>query len=135
KALVPGNHDIWVEADDPRGDSLTVYREHLPAACAAHGFHYLDAGPLLLPEADLAVVGTINWYDYSWAIDLMKQHVPDWEDRLPRAARPPPRRSRAGPGGRLPPPRGGGRRLRGPLGRAPPRGRRGRRGPPPPAVL
>src|SRR5271155_4769279 len=48
KALVPGNHDIWVRSDDPRGDSFRVYSEHLPALCAAHGFHYLDAGPLLL---------------------------------------------------------------------------------------
>src|SRR5687768_5403592 len=32
KALVPGNHDVWVTADDPRGDSLSVYRDHLPRA-------------------------------------------------------------------------------------------------------
>jgi predicted phosphohydrolase len=82
KALVPGNHDIWVEEDDPRGDSLRVYEEHLPAACAAHGFHYLDDGPLLLPEADLAVVGSINWYDYSWSLDQLRARLPDWEERL-----------------------------------------------------
>src|SRR5438034_579393 len=46
KALVPGNHDVWVTADDVRGDSLAVYHEHLPALCAEHGFHYLDHGPL-----------------------------------------------------------------------------------------
>src|SRR5205085_3754442 len=67
KALVPGNHDIWVTEDDPRGDSLAVYRERLPALAAEHGFHDLDRGPLVLPEAGLAVVGSINWYDYSWA--------------------------------------------------------------------
>src|SRR5262249_28646373 len=81
KALVPGNHDLWVEEQDPRGDSLTVYQQHLPRVCAAHGFHYLDASPLfldgrtdwqsvhphgtdcqsVLPQP-LAVVGTINWY-------------------------------------------------------------------------
>ncbi|MCI0461338.1 MAG: metallophosphoesterase [Gemmataceae bacterium] len=82
KALVPGNHDIWVDLEDRRGDSLRVYREHLPAVSAAHGFHYLDYEPLVLPEADLAVVGTINWYDYSWAVDLLRQHVPDWEERV-----------------------------------------------------
>jgi 3',5'-cyclic AMP phosphodiesterase CpdA len=81
KALVPGNHDIWVQPDDPRGDSLTVYREGLAAACAAEGFHYLDAGPLILSE-DLAVAGTINWYDYSWSLDLLRKRVPDWEERL-----------------------------------------------------
>jgi len=67
KALVPGNHDIWVTENDVRGDSLTVYREHLPALSVAHGFHYLDHSPLVLPDAELAVVGSINWYDYSWA--------------------------------------------------------------------
>jgi 3',5'-cyclic AMP phosphodiesterase CpdA len=82
KALVPGNHDVWVADDDARGDSLRVYREHLPAVCAAHDFHYLDAGPLLLPKADVAVAGTMNWYDYSWSIDRMRRHVPDWEERL-----------------------------------------------------
>src|SRR5262245_56045709 len=52
KALVPGNHDIWVQTGDARGDSLQVYQEHLPRLCREHGFHYLDQGPLLLPEAD-----------------------------------------------------------------------------------
>src|SRR5262249_33063532 len=46
KAVVPGNHDLWVADDDARGDSLTVYQEYLPGVCAAHGFHYLDHAPL-----------------------------------------------------------------------------------------
>src|SRR5438094_4330422 len=65
KALVPGNHDLWVQDQDPRGDSLEVYRHHLPTVCSLLGFHYLDQGPLLLPEAGLALAGSINWYDYS----------------------------------------------------------------------
>src|SRR5262245_9457414 len=36
KALVPGNHDVWVRADDPRGDSLAVYRDYLPRVAADH---------------------------------------------------------------------------------------------------
>jgi predicted phosphohydrolase len=82
KALVPGNHDIWVRGSDARGDSLRVYREHLPALCAAHGFHYLDHGPLLLPEADLALVGSMNWYDYSWSLDRLRRLFPGEDDRL-----------------------------------------------------
>src|SRR5262245_23994148 len=82
KALVPGNHDIWVRSDDARGDSLHVYREHLLAESARHGFHYLDTGPLILPESDLAVVGSINWYDYSWAIEALPNYADDWEERL-----------------------------------------------------
>jgi len=82
KALVPGNHDIWVRLDDERGDSLRVYREHLPRVAAAHGFHYLDHGPLVLPDIGLAVAGSINWYDYSWAIDRLPKLADDWRDRL-----------------------------------------------------
>lgn len=82
KALVPGNHDIWVADSDDRGDSLKVYQHHLPALSQAHDFHYLDHGPLILPEAGLALVGSINWYDYSWALDRLKERLPDWEERL-----------------------------------------------------
>jgi predicted phosphohydrolase len=82
KLLVPGNHDIWVVQDDDRGDSLQVYSKHLPQLCAKHHFHYLDYGPLLLPEADVAFVGSMNWYDYSWSIDLLRQRLSDWEKRL-----------------------------------------------------
>ncbi len=82
KALVPGNHDIWVQEADPRGDSLQVYRQHLPEQCRQFGFHYLDGGPLFLPEVELALAGSINWYDYSWALEELRQQVPDWEERL-----------------------------------------------------
>src|SRR5581483_3967660 len=90
KAVVPGNHDLWVVADDARGDSLQVYQQHLPGMCGMLGFHYLDHGPLLYPAAaaedSLGVVGTINWYDYSWALERMKQEVPDWEWHLTNKA-------------------------------------------------
>jgi hypothetical protein len=59
-----------------------VYREHLPRLAAGHGFHYLDGGPLDLPDAGLALVGSINWYDYSWSLDRLRASVPDWEARL-----------------------------------------------------
>jgi predicted phosphohydrolase len=82
KALVPGNHDIWVRQVDERGDSLTVYDRHLPAVAKAHGFTYLDHDPLLFPASGLAVVGTMNWYDYTWDNDLLREATPDWEERL-----------------------------------------------------
>jgi 3',5'-cyclic AMP phosphodiesterase CpdA len=85
KALVPGNHDLWVAEDDER-DSLEVYRTHLPAACARHGFHYLDAAPLVVPDADLAVVGSINWYDYTWSLDRLRTEVPNWQWHLDNKA-------------------------------------------------
>jgi predicted phosphohydrolase len=82
KALVPGNHDIWVTEGDARGDSLHVYQHHLPAVCQKYGFNYLDQHPLAWPEAGLALAGSINWYDYSWSLDMLRRTVPDWEERL-----------------------------------------------------
>jgi predicted phosphohydrolase len=82
KAVVPGNHDIWVMPDDPRGDSLDLYRDRLPDVSRRFGFHYLDAGPLILPGSGLAVAGTMNWYDYSWSIDRLPAAAPDYEERL-----------------------------------------------------
>ena len=83
KAAVPGNHDVWVRAPDPRGDSLEVYDSFLPTVCRAHGFTYLDQEPLYFPNSDLAVVGTMNWYDYTWDNDLLQQAAPDdWQERL-----------------------------------------------------
>jgi len=81
KALVPGNHDIWVRPYDGRGDSWQVYDELLPSIARESGFHYLDNGPLMLPNGP-AVVGNMNWYDYSWAVDRLPEFFPDWEDRL-----------------------------------------------------
>jgi 3',5'-cyclic AMP phosphodiesterase CpdA len=83
KALVPGNHDIWVRTDDSRGDSLDVYDRHLPAVAREHGFTYLDHEPILFPESDLGLVGSINWYDYSWDNDQLRSAAPDdWTERL-----------------------------------------------------
>jgi predicted phosphohydrolase len=82
KALVPGNHDLWVPADSPF-DSLQLHEERLPAIAAQYGFHYLDSGPLLFPEEDLALVGSINWYDYSWGINGIRRDYPEEEGRLP----------------------------------------------------
>jgi predicted phosphohydrolase len=82
KALVPGNHDLWVNGSDTRGDSLAVFREVLPRLSREHSFAYLDQENLLLPDHDLAVVGTINWYDYSWSIAELPNYADDWEERL-----------------------------------------------------
>lgn len=86
KAVVPGNHDLWVMPDDDRGDSLYVYEHFLPELCRAHVYHYLDAGPLVFPEAGLAVVGSVNWYDYSWSLARMRAEVPNWQWHLEHKA-------------------------------------------------
>jgi 3',5'-cyclic AMP phosphodiesterase CpdA len=86
KALVPGNHDLWVADKDHRGDSQSVYQQYLPGLCKLHEYHYLDAGPLILPDANLAIVGSINWYDYSWSLERMKVEVPNWQWHLDNKA-------------------------------------------------
>src|SRR5262245_14607254 len=47
KALVPGNHDLWVATNDHRGDSMRVYEHYLPGLCDTYGYHYLDHAPLM----------------------------------------------------------------------------------------
>lgn len=81
KALVPGNHDVWVERESER-DSLQRYEEDLPRACEEQGFHYLDHSPLYFEEEDLAIVGTMNWYDYSWSEDRLRELHPKELERL-----------------------------------------------------
>jgi len=82
KILVPGNHDLWVRPDDPHFDSLQMYERELPRMAREAGFYFLDAEPVLLLEADLAIVGSINWYDYSWAIEGLRANYPADEYRL-----------------------------------------------------
>jgi predicted phosphohydrolase len=81
KAVTPGNHDLWVPTDHP-DDSLHAYEVSMPEEAARHGFHWLDGGPMLLPEYGLAIAGSVNWYDYSWAIDKLRQLYPEEEHRL-----------------------------------------------------
>lgn len=82
KCCVPGNHDIWVTAEDVRGDSIQVYREYLPRVCSEHGFHFLDHSPLTITTAGVTVIGNMNWYDYSWGMSVLQEMTPDWDERL-----------------------------------------------------
>jgi predicted phosphohydrolase len=82
KVLVPGNHDLWVATDDTSEDSLQRYRTTLPSFASENDFHFLDHGPLYFSEVDLALVGSINWYDYSWSLEGLRQHYPGEEHRL-----------------------------------------------------
>lgn len=82
KGLVPGNHDVWVRLADVRGNSKQVYEEYLPKVSREHGFQYLDHASLQFPESDLAIAGSMNWYDYTWDHELLQQATPDWQERL-----------------------------------------------------
>ena len=61
KLFVAGNHDLWT---GPGGDSLRRYEVEIAEVCAAHGWHYLDAGPAYVDG--VAFVGNIGWYDHSY---------------------------------------------------------------------
>lgn len=61
KLYVPGNHELWVAAGD---DSLARFRQDLPALCRRSGVHPLDESPFV--AGDVAVCGTIGWYDYTF---------------------------------------------------------------------
>lgn len=61
RLLTGGNHDLWC----PGGDSLKRWREELASVARACGFAYLDEAPVVLDG--LGVVGSVGWYDYSFA--------------------------------------------------------------------
>ena len=57
---MPGNHDLWVSRFDVVRDSLLLYDRELPLVSADHGFHFLDADPLLFPDDDLALADLLQ---------------------------------------------------------------------------
>lgn len=79
KAWVPGNHDIWVIHEEVPGDSADVrYVQRFPQLSNTLGWHYLPSQPLLLPEAGLALVGSMGWFTdpgYSEWYDTSATHA------------------------------------------------------------
>jgi len=62
KLFVAGNHELWTA----RSDSCAIFAEELPARVRALGWHWLETDPFVAGE--VAIVGTIGWYDYSFAV-------------------------------------------------------------------
>jgi 3',5'-cyclic AMP phosphodiesterase CpdA len=66
KLFVPGNHDVWIESEaDELVDSRLKYTRRIPDACARCGFHDLGREPAVI--GDIGFVGSLGWYDYSFA--------------------------------------------------------------------
>lgn len=63
RLLVAGNHELWTRRDD----SHRLFTDELPARAAAIGWHWLEERPVRLNER-VAVVGSIGWYDYGFAL-------------------------------------------------------------------
>lgn len=62
KLIVPGNHCLWCRQNE---SSMERYEETLPALVKEYGFAVLDHRPAMI--GDVALVGSIGWYDYSFA--------------------------------------------------------------------
>jgi hypothetical protein len=61
KLVLAGNHELWTRGPD----SYHNFHHHLPARVRALGWHWLQDEPLV--AGDVAFVGSIGWYDYSFA--------------------------------------------------------------------
>ena len=61
KLFVAGNHELWTR----RGDSRTLFEQELPRRVRAAGWRWLEGEPFRVGAA--AVVGSVGWYDYSFA--------------------------------------------------------------------
>ena len=62
KLVVAGNHELWTRGPD----SHALLTDDLPRRARNLGWHWLEGDPFPL-SADVAVVGTVGWYDYSFA--------------------------------------------------------------------
>jgi Icc-related predicted phosphoesterase len=61
RLFVCGNHELWTAGEN----SYRLFRHELPRRVREAGWHWLEDEPLVL--GSLAIVGTIGWYDYSFA--------------------------------------------------------------------
>lgn len=62
KLFLAGNHELWTHGPD----SLAVFTRDLPRRVRALGWHWLETEPFVV-SGDVAVVGSVGWYDYSLA--------------------------------------------------------------------
>ncbi|HEY7087134.1 MAG TPA: metallophosphoesterase [Tepidisphaeraceae bacterium] len=61
KLFVAGNHELWTHGDD----SYDLFHHGLPRRVRDAGWHWLQTEPFV--AGDVAVVGSLGWYDYSFA--------------------------------------------------------------------
>lgn len=61
KLFLCGNHELWTK----RGDSYGQFKEELPRRVRGMGWRWLEEEAFVAGE--VAIVGTVGWYDYSYA--------------------------------------------------------------------
>jgi putative phosphoesterase len=80
RLFVAGNHDVWVVK--PKPEEATDSWRKLDAfgdLCRQHGFHYLEEGNL--DVAGLTFIGSMLWYDYSFANARLNDDRVDYADK------------------------------------------------------
>jgi putative phosphoesterase len=80
---VAGNHDIWFEEGESPS-SLEKYSKHIGQVCKTQGFHHLPEGSFIID--DLAFVGSIGWYDYSFRRPELEIPMKNYEQKEYRGA-------------------------------------------------
>ena len=68
KLVVAGNHELWTAGPD----SYTLLHESFPERATALGWQWLQDEPYITDQ--LAIVGSVGWYDYSFAQPNL--HIP-----------------------------------------------------------
>jgi Icc-related predicted phosphoesterase len=61
KLFIAGNHELWTRGQDSHHN----FREALPQRVGALGWQWLQSDPFISDQ--LAIIGSIGWYDYSMA--------------------------------------------------------------------
>ncbi len=61
KLVVAGNHELWTHGPD----SYSLLHETFPQRAAAIGWRWIQNEPFI--AGDVAIVGSVGWYDYSFA--------------------------------------------------------------------
>lgn len=64
KIFVAGNHELWTRS----ADSYKIFREILPQRVRALGWRWLEDDPYVAPDRRVAIVGSVGWCDYSFAV-------------------------------------------------------------------
>lgn len=65
KLFVAGNHELWSRS----ADTLELLRRDLPTRVGGMGWRWLQDEPFTTPGGGLAIVGSVGWYDYSFAVE------------------------------------------------------------------
>src|SRR2546421_5781520 len=63
KLFVAGNHELWTNS----GESYAIYKMQLPQRVRDLGWHWLEDDPFIPTGREIAIVGSVGWYDYSFA--------------------------------------------------------------------